>query len=115
MQSIINETDGTPKLDSLRTSLIDGIKDPLIIPPYELRLLYITAFHLPTETPEMQQLHEIKNGYDEENKKLKAAIAKLQEGQKYLRYIVLGIAIASGLVGILSENILDFLIRGFSF
>lgn len=112
---MINQVDGTPKLDALRTSLIDAISNPEIVPPYELKLLYIQTFHLPVDTPEMQQLHEIQNRYIEDHKETKAEIGTLKQENRYIRYIVLGIAIASGMVGLLSENILEFLIRGFGF
>ncbi|OLS20352.1 MAG: hypothetical protein HeimC3_40910 [Candidatus Heimdallarchaeota archaeon LC_3] len=101
----MNQTNGTPKLDALRTTLIDAISDPEIVPPYELKLLYISTFHLPTDTPEMMQLHEIQFGYKKEQ-------AEMKREMKFMRYMIIGLAIGSGLLKIITVDVLEAFLRG---
>lgn len=82
-------TEEPAELNSLRTFLIDAIKDQSVVSGHKLKLLFGVAFGIPQDTLEMQQLHEMQLNNDKK-------FAEIKQEQKIIRYIIIAIGAVLG-------------------
>lgn len=92
----------------MRRNLIEAIEDPETVDVVKLRHVHGVMFNAPGESLEMQQLHL----FESENKsRFKDQDRKIQ----ILKYMVIGLGVASGLLEVVSWEVVSIFIRGFGF
>lgn len=118
--AIITEVEnesGIRKLNTLRRQLIEAIDDDKMVDALTLKMIYQKCFNLPTDTPEMMQLHDmvldIDKRFAEVKANRKADQMKTDQSLKFLKWAVVSLAIGSGLLNVASWEIVQQILRGF--
>lgn len=101
--------------DMMRKGLIEAISNPNYVDDKRLKWVYSMVLGTMIETLEVQQVQQLMISMDNQFDKLKkeraADKAENKSEHKWLRLGIAGLAVASGLLGIASEQVIGWVIQ----
>lgn len=103
--------------DMMRKAVVEAVSNPKYVDDKRLKWVHSMIFGTMTETVEVRQIQEMMLSMDKQfdavNKKVNQNQVDNKSEHRLLKYGILGLAIASGVFGILSEEVIIWIARIF--